>query len=159
MPEQVRVGSVAEETARLLDALLKPAPPAPASDREPVPESAPPDSAAAADDLCPTCGHAPGEATSVDGATRAADVCHLCPVCHVLRVVRSVSPETLDRLADLAAAVTESLRDAAASRWRDTSTPGTSDAQRSGPAVEEIVVTDATDAGDESRPAEREDTR
>jgi hypothetical protein len=44
-------------------------------------------------------------------------------VCQLLRVVRTVQPETLDRLADLAAAVTDTLRDVAASRWRETGSP------------------------------------
>ena len=62
----------------------------------------------------------PGTAHAADGD---GEVCHLCPVCQLLRVVRTVRPETLDRLADLAAAVTDTLRDVAASRWRETGSP------------------------------------
>ena len=81
-------------------------------------------------------------------------------------MVRSVRPETLDRLADFAAAVTESLRDAAAERWR------TSAAEGAGPApaparheVQDIVVAD-DDGGtddidpdliDRDRPADKPD--
>jgi hypothetical protein len=122
--ERRPVGSVAEETARLLDALLAgtagggdvadegagdhayrsdPSPAEPVASTEP----------------CPTCGHVPAaHAGAGDG-----EVCHLCPVCQLLRVVRTVQPETLDRLADLAAAVTDTLRDVAASRWRETGSP------------------------------------
>jgi hypothetical protein len=135
------VGSVAEETARLLDALLagtsgtsgpeKANGPAYGSAEAPAPEPAA--------DPCPTCGHVPGaaHATADDG-----EVCHLCPVCQLLRVVRTVRPETLDRLADLAAAVTDTLRDVAASRWRDTGTPPP---RRARPEVEDIQI-----EGDES---------
>jgi hypothetical protein len=54
-----------------------------------------------------------------------------------LRVVRTVRPETLDRLADLAAAVTETLRDVAASRWQESGSPPP---RRARPEVEDIQV-------------------
>lgn len=138
------VGSVADETARLLEALLGPAP----GSSEPPPHAAPsgePTSGAP----CPTCGHVD---TSEAGTHRAAEICHLCPVCQVLRVVRSVHPETLDRLADLAAAVTESLRDAAAERWR---TNGAADDAKPAPAparpqVQDIVVADDDGGADDA---------
>jgi len=132
------VGSVAEETARLLDALLAGTSGAgEASGRAYASsEASAPEPAA---EPCPTCGHVPGagHATAQDG-----EVCHLCPVCQLLRVVRTVRPETLDRLADLAAAVTDTLRDVAASRWRDT---GTAPPRRARPEVEDIQI-----EGDES---------
>ena len=131
------VGSVAEETARLLDALLAGsgasgqdemsagAYATDATDRPPRPT--------AEVEPCPTCGHVPG----VDHITADGDVCRLCPVCQLLRVVRTVRPETLDRLADLAAAVTETLRDVAASRWHESGSPPPCRAQ---PEVEDIQV-------------------
>src|SRR5512132_1676357 len=92
------VGSVAEETARLLDALLA-GTGAPgqdeasgtafrtgATDQPRVGADAEP---------CPTCGHVPGTVHD----PQEGDVCRLCPVCQLLRVVRTVRPETLDRLA------------------------------------------------------------
>jgi hypothetical protein len=48
-----------------------------------------------------------------------------------------VRPETLDRLGDLAAAVTDTLRDAAASRWRET---GSTPRQRSRAEVQDIEI-------------------
>ena len=124
------VGSVAEETARLLDALLagtgdertgeEPAYQAPSSSEPAEP--------------CPTCGHVAG---STHTGETSMQVCHLCPVCQLLRVVRTVQPETLDRLADLAAAVTDMLRDVAASRWRETGTPPP---RRARPEVEDILI-------------------
>lgn len=165
------VGSVAEETARLLDALLSPAPAQPTTSpdaaQKPADAAYPP-SADSVEGPCPTCGHL-GEPSSARGA--AADLCHLCPVCQVLRVVRSVRPETLDRLADLAAAMTETLRDAAATRWHETGVapdvaPQTS--RPAGPRVHHIAVhdddggevdneSDAADGTDETQ--EREDMR
>jgi hypothetical protein len=67
--------------------------------------------------------------------------------------VGSVRPETLDRLADLAAAVTETLRDAAASRWRES---GASPPRPPRPEVEDIPVDDDRSR---SRGPTREETR
>ena len=126
------VGSVAEETARLLDALLAGAAPEPEASE---PASEPNEGAAAASpEPCPTCGHVAGS-THTDETS--AEVCHLCPVCQLLRVVRTVRPETLDRLADLAAAVTDTLRDVAATRWSES---GTTPPRRTRPEVEDIRI-------------------
>ncbi len=136
MPEESEqsgptVGSVAEETARLLDALLAgaDAPPGTRAYRTPEVEVEP------TEEPCPACGHTAEPAAHT--AASSNDVCHLCPVCQLLRVVRTVRPETLDRLADLAAAVTETLRDTAASRWRETGSPPP---RRARPEVEEILI-------------------
>jgi hypothetical protein len=128
--ERRPVGSVAEETARLLDALMAGIPGAdevagnPAGGdayrNEPAPDDAAEGTVGPEAEPCPTCGHVPGPAHAAAGD---GEVCHLCPVCQLLRVVRTVRPETLDRLADLAAAVTDTLRDVAASRWRETGSP------------------------------------
>ena len=123
--ERRPVGSVAEETARLLDALLAGTPSADEAAGERAGDHAyrsdpPLADAAESAEPCPTCGHEPGAAHAGAGD---GEVCHLCPVCQLLRVVRTVRPETLDRLADLAAAVTDTLRDVAASRWRETGSP------------------------------------
>lgn len=159
------VGSVADETARLLEALLGPPPgPPPAAPAEPGPPPDPaqpsgsppgaPSDGPPGGESCPTCGHPD------PGAARAhppADVCHLCPVCQVLRVVRSVRPETLDRLADLAAAVTESLRDAAAERWRTSGAADDTGSESSSPRparpqVQDIHVVDDDGGADGSDP-------
>ena len=136
-PARPPVGSVAEETARLLDALLAGTG---ASGQDEVSAAAyptdttdrPPKASAEAEP-CPTCGHVPGAGhTTADG-----EVCRLCPVCQLLRVVRTVRPETLEWLADLAAAVTETLRDVAASRWQESGSPPP---RRARPEVEDIQV-------------------
>lgn len=81
------VGSVAEEMAKLLAAL----------GAEPGPAQAEPDDDAHRH-------HPPvGEALT----------CALCPVCQVIALLRTVQPETVERLADLAAAATAALRDLA----------------------------------------------
>ena len=123
--ERPPVGSVAEETARLLDALLA----GTGEERETTETAAEP-----SPEPCPTCGHVAG-ATQTNESS--AEVCHLCPVCQLLRVVRTVRPETLDRLADLAAAVTDTLRDVAASRWRES---GTAPPRRPRSEVEDILI-------------------
>lgn len=131
------VGSVAEETARLLDALLAGTGAATQDDASGTAYqtgTTEPTGAGNVDaEPCPTCGHLPG--TSHDA--QDGEVCRLCPVCQLLRVVRTVRPETLDRLADLAAAVTETLREVAASRWRESGAPPPRRAQ---PVVEDIEV-------------------
>jgi hypothetical protein len=65
--------------------------------------------------------------------------------------VRTVRPETLDRLADLAAAVTDTLRDVAASRWRET---GSSAPRRPRTEVQDIKIegdAPGADFGEEAR--------
>ena len=151
--ERRPVGSVAEETARLLDALLAGTPGVDetadggATDHAYRSDS-PSNAAAGSAEPCPTCGHVPGAAHATTGD---GEVCHLCPVCQLLRVVRTVRPETLDRLADLAAAVTDTLRDVAASRWRETGSPPP---QRPRTEVQDIEIEDdapGADFGKEAR--------
>lgn len=140
-----RVGSVAQETARLLDALM-------GSVGEVMVGEAPSPGAMQDEPPCPTCGHASergGDAPTRhtgSGLSGEGDVCQLCPVCQLLRVVRAVRPETLDRLADLAGAVTEALRDAAAARWQNSAGSPFSEARPSGPTVEDIPVADIEDS-------------
>lgn len=57
------------------------------------------------DGACSACGGA---------RERTPVACKLCPVCQGIALLRSVRPETVDRLADFAAAVASSLRDMAA---------------------------------------------
>ena len=136
--ERRPVGSVAEETARLLDALLAGTLAWTRRRTEGRPTThtgvTHPRTRQGSAEPCPTCGHVPSAAHATTGD---GEVCHLCPVCQLLRVVRTVRPETLDRLGDLAAAVTETLRDAAASRWRET---GSTPRQRSRAEVQDIEI-------------------
>lgn len=147
------VGSVAEETARLLDALFGSEPPAAEAPPDPPADDEPaqPGDRHTADattepaPVCGTCGQSVGAEGSEEGTGQAAAVCHLCPVCQLISAVRAVRPETVDRLADLAAALTQALRDVAATRWAETGTPA---AERHRSTVEDIDVTDEEPTGD-----------
>jgi len=146
------VGSVAEEAARLLDALLSGEGMA---DVPPQRAAAPGEPSPGAPGEVPTAAGASGTASpcqdSSCGHRSAAEdqpVCHLCPVCQLIRTVRAVNPETVDRLADLAAAVSQTLRDVAANRWAETGHPAPG---RRGSVVEDIAVrgNDEEDENDE----------
>ena len=142
--ERPPVGSVAEEAARLLDAVQGWAGshgyaggPEPG---ESAPHDDPPDdTAAGAAHRCPTCG-------AQDGAGQAV-VCQLCPVCQGIGLLRSVRPETVDRLADLAGALAATLREVAASRRYATPPDGARDgaAERGAGRVQDIPVEDDGD--------------
>ena len=139
--ERPAVGTVAEEAARLLDALggwatsaqagyaARPAPGSPgardAADTGPAggadptdqdggtsgrrgPASSSSERVGSADPGCPTCG-------AQDGVGQAV-TCQLCPVCQGIALLRSVRPETVDRLADLAGALAATLREVAGQR-------------------------------------------
>ncbi len=154
MTEQAQgpVGSVAEEAARLLDALLSGEGMA---DVPPQRAAAPGEPSPGAPGEVPTAAGAsgtasPGQDSSCGHRSAAEDqpVCHLCPVCQLIRTVRAVNPETVDRLADLAAAVSQTLRDVAANRWAQTGHPAPG---RRGSVVEDIAVrgNDEEDENDE----------
>jgi hypothetical protein len=115
------VGSVAEEAARLLDALggwagargqaarEAAGDHESAGDHEDAGDATATDEAgtsARSDGHCAHCGAANGTGTAL--------TCQWCPLCQGLGLLRSVRPETVDRLADLAGALTVALRDVAA---------------------------------------------
>ncbi len=145
------VGSVAEETARLLDALFggEPAGPPRQAQSGHEPESRRDEESEAATrqtEVCVSCGQEVGSKTCGAKASSASDVCHLCPICQLISTVRSVRPETVERLADLAAALTATLRDVAATRWAETGQPA---AERHRSTVEDIDVHDDDDPTDD----------
>jgi hypothetical protein len=140
------VGSVAEEAARLVDALggwaatARHAASARHTDdvaddpAEGVSEDLPGDDAPA--NTCPTCG--------ADSGVGQAISCQVCPVCQGIALLRSVRPETVDRLADLAGALAATLRDIAAQR-RDAGAATDPEARRprrSRARVEDIEVSE-----------------
>jgi hypothetical protein len=96
--------------------------------------------------VCTQCGAQPGD-------TRGPDVpssCQLCPLCRGIGLLRSVRPETVDLLADLAMSVAAGLRDLALwSRATETASPATSgpggspDPDR--PPVQDIPVDDESE--------------
>jgi hypothetical protein len=98
------VGSVAEEVARLLDAVggwASTAQATYAAQAAPSPEPEPEAGTA----RCSACGAENGLGQAV--------VCQLCPLCQGIGLLRALRPETVDRLADLAGAVAATLRDLA----------------------------------------------
>jgi hypothetical protein len=103
--EHPPVGSVAEEAARLLDALGGWASTHGYAAGSPEPATTP---GAGGAHGCPTCGAQEGVGKAV--------VCQLCPVCQGIGLLRSVRPETVDRIADLAGALAATLRDLADQR-------------------------------------------
>lgn len=121
--ERPAVGTVAEEAARLLDALggwagstqtgyaARPAHGAASPDEDGPEEEDSPPPAGGHESRCSSCGAENGVGQAV--------TCQLCPVCQGIGLLRSVRPETVDRLADLAGALAATLRDIASQRRDD----------------------------------------
>ncbi|SDO84604.1 hypothetical protein SAMN04489867_0738 [Pedococcus dokdonensis] len=178
--ERPAVGTVAEEAARLLDALGGWAATARSGYAAgPADESPPPDAAADADSDAAAAGsrgtagaagaagstasaQAPDTSSVPEGArctscgaengVGQAVACQLCPVCQGIGLLRSVRPETVDRLADLAGALAATLRDIAGQRRADTGTtaptgPHDHGSRRPGARVQDIVVDDGDAPG------------
>ncbi|HEX7462430.1 MAG TPA: hypothetical protein VF317_09675 [Dermatophilaceae bacterium] len=120
MTEQTQAasGTVAEEAARLIEAMASMARsstgpredfsayaggPARGSGAADAPDGSE-DQKRSSDGVCSSCG---GHKDSTPVA------CKLCPLCQGIAFMRSVRPETVDRLADLASAVASTLRDLA----------------------------------------------
>ncbi|MGB8385047.1 MAG: hypothetical protein WCG47_28045 [Dermatophilaceae bacterium] len=102
------VGSVAEEAARLIGLL--------ASELTDAEARAAGARASARTGVCETCGHdASADGTNHSGRQQDS-VCRLCPVCQLVAFVRSISPDTIDRLADVVDMVSVGLRGLAESR-------------------------------------------
>jgi hypothetical protein len=99
-----QVGSVADEAARLLESLRRTAETAA---HETADEVAPEPPAGAEPDAVPPAAAA---------AAPHDPFCTWCPLCRGAAVVRSLSPETLARLADLATLAASVLTDLASSR-------------------------------------------
>ena len=162
---QTRIGTVAEEAARLIEDVATlarsrfgrsqdPGPYADGPAQEPVSPDAPPaarwadDPAAAADAPAGTpsegaCSHCGGERVDTPQA------CRLCPLCQGITFLRSVRPETVDQLADFAFAVTECLRDVAAhsraSAPASTAPPASGGPSDMGRATQDIPVDDESE--------------
>ena len=161
--ERPAVGTVAQEAARLLDALggwasttqagyaaaaggarTSPNDAGPDRGRDPD-RNGDPDSGGGGG-MAPRC-----ESCGAENGAGQAVTCQLCPVCQGIGLLRSVRPETVDRLADLAGALAATLRDIAGQRRTDdgAAAPGTSRGKASGKSssaargrVQDIVVDD-----------------
>jgi hypothetical protein len=120
-----QVGSVADEAARLLESLRRSAAEAAgeasAAGENPdgahpsgAGRTAPGGSGGTASGTVPPSAAEPGHGPA--GAAEHDPVCQWCPICRGAAVVRSLSPETLTRLADLAGVAASVLADLAATR-------------------------------------------
>jgi len=114
-----QVGSVADEAGRLLESLRRSA--AEAAARPPEGEDGPDAAASGSASGSPRSG-APSAGMPGAGADAGPDgaahdpFCTWCPLCRGAAVIRSLSPETLTRLADLASLAATVLTDLAGSR-------------------------------------------
>jgi hypothetical protein len=157
--EREPVGSVAEETARLVEALggwaedlraqhsAAPADPDPPADAEAAPghSAGGADSADSADTADPA-GGSTARCQHCGTSSRAGEAlaCRLCPVCQGIALLRTVRPETVERLADVAAALSGALRDIAAERFGQPP-PTPQPPPPRGQRVQDIVVDDEDD--------------
>jgi hypothetical protein len=163
--ERPAVGTVAEEAARLLDALggwassaqagyaARPTTEHDDADRDGQHDDGQHDDgqlhdhahgtgapgtdrpgAAAGGSRCATCGAENGVGQAV--------ACQLCPVCQGIGLLRSVRPETVDRLADLAGALAATLRDMAGQRRAASGSSASRSSQPPSSRVQDIVVDD-----------------
>jgi len=118
------IGTVAQEAARLIEDIAAmarssssrsddPSPYAGEPAQEPAPTEAP-YAARPSEDPEPVDGSSADDCSRCGGERdHTPATCRLCPLCRGLAVLRSVRPETVDLLADLAVAMAASLRDVA----------------------------------------------
>jgi hypothetical protein len=135
---QPSIGTVAEEAARLISAVATMARSSAVPSEDPANDPSPYAGGPARDSMPPHAGHVPPGSGPVppphagtmppDAGPQRAEhtcsacggessgtpvACKLCPLCQGIALLRSIRPETVDRLADLASAMAESLRDMA----------------------------------------------
>jgi hypothetical protein len=122
-----QVGSVADEAAKLLESLRR-------SAESETPRADPaghaPDAASATEHPASE----PGDEHPASEPGAHDPFCTWCPLCRTAEVVRSLSPETITRLADLATLAATVLADLASSRTpADTSDAGARPSRRPAP--------------------------
>lgn len=181
------VGTVAEETARLVEALGDWArsatageaaqPEHPAQPDQAAPDQAAPDQtgdAGRGDDAAEAARPGGGSAAADQAGTRhtpgcercggtgpaagEATACQLCPVCQGIALLRAVRPETVERLADLAGALSGVLRDLAAERAGQGAPARPEPPPRRGQRVQDISVDDEDDHRPRTARAHNEQT-
>jgi hypothetical protein len=170
--ERPPVGSVAEEAARLLDALggwagargyaatageRAEEPPGERADEPPGERTEEPLPGERAEEPLPgeRAEEQPDEPAATasrcshcgaQNGTGQAVVCQLCPLCQGIGLLRAVRPETVDRLADLAGAIAATLRDLAAERHTEAAGTASSGGRHGGPGegsrVQNIPIED-----------------
>lgn len=144
-----QVGSVADEAAKLLESLRRSAQTAGADAQAPGPE-------APRDGAHPASGSDREHPAPEPGAHDP--FCTWCPLCRTAEVVRSLSPETITRLADLATLAATVLADFASTRTAaDPSDAGSGPERRPAPRPSPsrpIPVRDADDRVFDDRDSE-----
>ncbi|MEI2825384.1 MAG: hypothetical protein V9F04_02600 [Dermatophilaceae bacterium] len=65
--------------------------------------------------VCPECGHDSATSTNAESEGMPSS-CRSCPVCMLITAARSVSPDTIERLADVVDLISDGLRGFAESR-------------------------------------------
>ncbi|MFC7488447.1 hypothetical protein ACOCJ7_08890 [Knoellia sp. CPCC 206453] len=126
------VGSVADEAAKLLEALGRTRAPRDEFPSDTAESGGSPESG---DDAS-----APPEHVHV--AMGDAESCTWCPVCRSVTLLKGVSPETLGRLADLATAAATLLADLASRHTESSSAQAERAPADRGPRTEPIAVVD-----------------
>jgi hypothetical protein len=104
---QTRIGTVAEEAARLIEDMAAMARSRSSRSQDPTLEAHAPEVA----DAPPGTSSAGGCAHCGGGPVGTPEACRLCPLCRGIALLRSVRPEIVEQLADLSSVVTECLRD------------------------------------------------
>lgn len=120
---QSGIGTVAEEAARLISAMATMARPSAVPSEGAAHDPSPYAGGSAHGETPPHVGYVPSDpgpqgseqtCSACGGESGGTPVaCKLCPLCQGIALLRSIRPETVDRLADLASAMAESLRDIA----------------------------------------------
>lgn len=111
---QPPIGTVAEEAARLMAAMATMARPSAVPTNDATNDPGPYAGGPAQEPVPPDTEHAPGACSTCGGERGGTPVaCRLCPLCQCIALLRSVRPETVDRLADLVSAMAAGLRDMA----------------------------------------------
>ena len=126
-------GTVAEEAARLIEAMASMARSSAGPSQDSNPYAGGPAQEPGSSGTPDASGRADNREAPLDGACRACGgerdgtplACRLCPLCQGIALLRSVRPETVDRLADFASAVAASLRDVATQSRASGPTPST----------------------------------
>ena len=113
------IGTVAEEAARLISAMATMAGSSEDTNQnpnrdDPSQRSSPYAGGPAQESTPPEAGDASRACSACGAESNGTPVaCRLCPLCQGIALLRSVRPETVDRLADFASAMAASLRDMA----------------------------------------------
>ena len=159
---QPSIGTVAEEAARLVSAMAAMA--GSSKDQNPDPNqnqnpnrgdnpsqhSSPYAGGPAQEPTPPEAGDASRACSACGAESNGTPVaCRLCPLCQGIALLRSVRPETVDRLADFASAMAASLRDMATQSRASgsASQAGSRSGRPSGQATVQDIPVDDEDEG------------